>query len=329
MKKPRILVIKLAALGDMIQAFAAMARIRAAHRDAEITLLTTPPFAALAKASPYVDRVETDGRPKTLGAALAMLWRLRRAGYERVYDLQTSDRSGAYFQALRPFPPEWSGIARGCSHPHNNPDRDRMHTLERQADQLRFAGIWPDAPSAAGTAPPPDLSWLLADATPERQPAHFGLKPPFVLLIPGASPQRPGKRWLAGDYGTLAARLAGLGLDVGVVGGLAEADIAKTVLALAPAAKDLTGRTDLVQLAALGAKAVLAVGNDTGPTHLVAAAGAPTLALFSSESNPALCAPRGRTVRVLAAPTLTELSAETVGAAAEALFRASGAVGSA
>ena len=48
----RILVIKLAALGDMVQAFAPMARIRQAHPEAEITLLTTPPYAALAAASP-------------------------------------------------------------------------------------------------------------------------------------------------------------------------------------------------------------------------------------------------------------------------------------
>ena len=67
----RILVIKLAALGDMVQAFAAMGRIRTAHPDAEITLLTTPLFADLARASPYVDKVETDGRPGSLIATVA------------------------------------------------------------------------------------------------------------------------------------------------------------------------------------------------------------------------------------------------------------------
>ena len=37
--------------------------------------------------------------------------------------------------------PEWSGIARGASHRHDNPERDRMHTLERQAEQLRLADV--------------------------------------------------------------------------------------------------------------------------------------------------------------------------------------------
>ena len=316
----RILVIKLAALGDMVQAFAPLARIRAAHPEAEITLLTTPPYAALAAASPYVDRVESDGRSGKLADTLAMLWRLRRARYDRVYDLQTSSRSSAYFYALWPRPPEWSGIAWAASHPHANPKRDFMHTLERQADQLGFAGIWPDAPIAPGTAPPPDLSWMLADPSPERQPAHFGLGERFALLIPGASAHRPGKRWPATRYGELAAWLVQRGLDVGVIGGALEAEAARTILAAAPSARDLTTRTDFTQIAALGARAALAVGNDTGPTHLVAAAGAPTLVLFSAESDPALCAPRGRLTQILQSPRLDDLSAAAVETAAETLL---------
>ncbi|MBW3560530.1 MAG: hypothetical protein KY449_12355, partial [Proteobacteria bacterium] len=56
----RILVIKLGALGDVVLALAALHRIRQAHPEAEITALTTPAYAHLLGASPYVDRVETD-----------------------------------------------------------------------------------------------------------------------------------------------------------------------------------------------------------------------------------------------------------------------------
>ena len=308
----RILVIKLAALGDVVQAFPAFERIRAAHRDAEITLLTTAPYASLAAASPYFDRIETDGRPGRLDRTLAMLGRLRRAGYERVYDLQTSTRSSAYFYALGPQPPQWSGIAPGCSHPHSNPGRNAMHTLERQAEQLRDAGIWPDAPVARGTAPPPDLAFMLDDTDEARRPARFGLAAPYALLVPGASAHRPGKRWPASRYGALAVQLLAQGLDVGVVGGAGEAGLAREILTRAPGARDLTGRTDYATLAALGARARLAVGNDTGPTHLIAACGTATLVLFSGESDPALCAPRGRSVQLLTAPRLDELALERV-----------------
>ena len=315
----RVLVIKLAALGDFVQALGAMAHIRAAHPEAELTLLTTPPYAGLAQASGLFDRIEPDGRPGRPGETLRMLRRLRRTRYDRVYDLQTSSRSSAYFHALRPRPPEWSGIARGASHPHANPARDRMHTLERQAEQLRDAGIWPDAPTRPGEAPAPVLKLSAGAANAARS---FGLGGPYALLVPGASPARPGKRWPATRYGELAAALVALGLQVAVVGSAAEAEIASTIRRLCPEAIDLTGRTDFAQVAALGATAVLAVGNDTGPMHLVAAAGAPSLVLFSHESDPALCAPRGARVAVLRAAALAALPLETVLGEAKRLIAA-------
>jgi ADP-heptose:LPS heptosyltransferase len=207
-----------------------------------------------------------------------------------------------------PRPPEWSGVAPGCSHPHRNPRRDFMHALEAKADQLKDAGIWPDAPTEPGTAPPPDLSWVLAGDPADRRPEHFGLTEPYALLVPGGSAHRPGKRWPVEHYAALAALLRAEGFDVGVIGGPPEAELAAAI----PFAKDLTGRTDFLQIAALGARAALAVGNDTGPTHILAAAGAPTLALFSSDSDPALSAPRGRRVEVLRRERLAELPVETV-----------------
>lgn len=308
----RILVIKLAALGDVVLAFAAMQRIRKAHGDAHITLLTTPPFEALARASGLFDEIWTDGRPKGLIDEIAMLRRLRQAKFDRVYDLQTSSRSSRYFYGLLPRPPEWSGIAPGCSHPHDNPTRDHMHTLERQADQLMAAGIWPDAPTAPGAAPPPDLQFMLASEDPRLSPEAFGLRGAYALLIPGASPHRPMKRWPADRYGALASTLAGEGMAVAVIGGPGEAALAQEIKAIAPDVIDLTGKTDFAQVAALGARAKVAVGNDTGPTHLVAAAGAPTVVVFSGDSDPALCAPRGRSVCVLQRPLLSDLDVNTV-----------------
>jgi ADP-heptose:LPS heptosyltransferase len=93
--RPRILVIKLGALGDFVQALGPAAAIRAHHPDAAITLLTTAPFAELAGQAPYFDEVWVDERPRlaTPRALLALRRRLRTAGFARVYDLQTSDRS--------------------------------------------------------------------------------------------------------------------------------------------------------------------------------------------------------------------------------------------
>jgi ADP-heptose:LPS heptosyltransferase len=306
----KVLVIKLSAVGDFVLAIPAFERIRAAHKDAKITLLTTPPFEALARSSPFFDRVEIDGRPRDPGSWLGLVARLRFNKYDRVYDLQNSGRTNLYFQALRPFPPQWSGVAAGASHRHRNPARMKMHALERQAEQLEIAGIWPDAPTRPLSAAPPDLSWILTK-TPAARPMSASNPRPTVLLIPGSSAHRQAKRWPIEHYARLAEKLSVEGFDVVVIGALQESDLAHAIQRRATRARDLTGRTDFAQIAALGARAALAVGNDTGPVHLVAAAGAPTIALFSSASDPAISGPRGH-VTVFQAPDLKDVAVETV-----------------
>ena len=311
MNRPsRILVIKLSALGDIVQAFPAFDRIRAAHPDAHICLLTTPAYAGLAAAGPWFDAVEADGRPRGLAGTLALVRRMRRRRYDVVYDLQGNDRTNALFQAMRPSPPRWSGVAFGCALPHRNPDRMRMHTLERQAEQLSHAGVWPEAPTQPGAAPAPDVSWMLA--LDPVVPAEALAEPrPAALLVPGAAPHRPAKRWPGERYADLARRLGDRGFAVQVIGGAAETDLAGTIAMAAPGAMNLAGRTDFAGLAALGARAAVAVGNDTGPMHLIASAGAPAVCLFSSDSDPALCAPRGA-VTVLRQPDLADLPVRSV-----------------
>lgn len=296
----RILVIKLGALGDFVQAMGPAAAIRAHHRDAEITLLTTAPYAELAAAAPYFDRIWIDDRPRALD--LAGWWRfrqrLRGAGFDRVYDLQTSDRSSFYHWLMGR--PEWSGIARGASHLHDNPKRDRMHTLERQAEQLGGAGI--------STVPPPDLGWAA------REVGHFGLTPPLLLLVPGGSAHRPAKRWPAENYAALAALAARHGVTPVVLGGADETGLAAIIRERAAAARDLTGRTSHGEIVGLAKLAWWAVGNDTGPMHLIVAAGCPATVLYSSASDPALTAPRGKGVQILRRSRLADLAVAEVAA---------------
>lgn len=319
----KILVIKLSALGDFVLALAAMKKIREAHKRAHITLLTTPQFEGLAKSSPYFNAVETDGKPNGPGAWLALRGRIKKAKYDRVYDLQTSSASSRIFQMLRPFPPEWSGIAMGCALPHKNPHRNSMHTLERQADQLKYAGIYPDAPTEPGSAPPPDLSWVLRKA-PQERPVAGGVMPrPYVLFIPGGSAHRLDKRWPVDRYGELGKILYDRGFDIVILGGPQESAEARQIQRYVGKARDLTGRTDFARIAILGAKAALVVGNDTGPLHLAAATGAPTIVLFSRASDPNLSAPRGH-VAVLQADNLGDLAVASVAQAANALAPAPG-----
>jgi ADP-heptose:LPS heptosyltransferase len=304
----KVLVIKLGALGDFAQAFGAMATIRGAHPEAELTLLTTPPYAEIARDSGLFDRIETDGRVKTLGDYWRLFRRLRRERYNRVYDLHTSSRTKQYRWFFWPRFPEWSGISTGASHRQTRKDRNALHNLDRLADQLHVAGIAPAYP--LGEAPAPDLSWAVKLAGKDVA-KRFGLKPPYALLAPGASPTGEAKRWPVERYAALAAVLRGQGVWVAVLGGPTEAAAAEQILAAAPGTVDLTSRTRVVDIAGLAAGAALTVGNDTGPTHWAAYAGSPGLMLMARVSRAGHCEPRAR-METLMVDDIKTLGLETV-----------------
>jgi heptosyltransferase II len=121
---------------------------------------------------------------------------------------------------------------------------------------------------------------------------------PFVLCAPAAA-YGPAKRWDALRFAELASRLAKRGVRVLVCGTEAERGVCRGVAeAVGRAAVDLSGRTSLAVLAALAARASVVVCNDSGMSHLAAAVGAPTVALFGSTSS-SWTAPLGRRVRVI------------------------------
>jgi ADP-heptose:LPS heptosyltransferase len=138
------------------------------------------------------------------------------------------------------------------------------------------------------------------------------------MFVPGGASHRPEKRWPVERYSELARILYSRGFDIVIIGGPQEAELAHAIQRATPRARDLTGRTDFAKVAMLGARAALAIGNDTGPLHLAAAAGAPAIVLFSKASDPALSAPRGR-VAILRAENLSDLPVAQVAQAANSL----------
>jgi ADP-heptose:LPS heptosyltransferase len=152
------------------------------------------------------------------------------------------------------------------------------------------------------TFPPPDLSWCRGNI------ARFGLDGELALLVPGSSAHRPAKRWPAAQYNLLAQALRGHRLTPVVLGTAEEKDLAQSI----PAGIDLTGQTTPGDIADLARSARFAVGNDTGPMHLIATAGCPSVVLFSRDSDPALCAPRGASVTVVRRPDLATLAVTAV-----------------
>ncbi|MFA6279171.1 MAG: glycosyltransferase family 9 protein [Bdellovibrionales bacterium] len=296
--KERILVIKLGALGDLVLCMGAFAAIRAAHPEAEIALLTAPPFAAFGLSMPWFDLVLLDPRPKVWQPLkwIKLLRLVRAFAPTRVYDFQGKPRQSILFHALGK--PEWSGAVKGCRFPRPWPPAPKTHYTDFLAAQLEAAGI--------KEVQPPDLSWLAAPmkgvAIPEK----------YVLLIAGCAPDRLYKRWPPESFAALAQKLAEKGIVSIAVGTKADAQSIAAIRALAPEVMDLSGQTTLAQLATLARGAECVVGNDTGPTHLAAVVGARTVALMSDQVDPYWSSPRGAHTTWLQGKPLAALSVEAV-----------------
>ena len=182
-----------------------------------------------------------------------------------------------------------------------------MHTVAVRAKQLGIAGI--------GDVPAPTLDWLDAGVD-ELAPPN-----PFSLIVPGGSAHRFEKRWPAERFADLARHLLERSCPPVLIGTAAEAPVLAGISREVPGAIDLGGRTSLGQIAALARRATCAVGNDTGPIHMAAAVGCPTVALFGAASDPKRSAPCGTAVTTLRRVPLAGLTVDEVVDAAQQISR--------
>lgn len=296
----KILVIKLGALGDFIQAMGPMAAIRRHHPNAHIILMTTKVFTGFARDCGYFDDIWIDEKPSwtNITTWMSMRKKLNDMNLTRIYDLQNNDRTSFYFRLLNNPKPEWVGVANGASHQNTSPKRTEGHAFDGHVQTLGLAGITDISID--------DLSWIKADTE------HFKIQSPYVLLVPGSAPQHPQKRWPAEKYGRLAGLLVNMGYTPVLLGTDAEKDVTNEIHAACPQATNLTGQTNLSEIVALGRNASATIGNDTGPMHMIAPTGCQCITLFSSHSNPSKHYPKGADVHTIQRNKLAELRVEEV-----------------
>jgi ADP-heptose:LPS heptosyltransferase len=150
------------------------------------------------------------------------------------------------------------------------------------------------------------LGWINNDIS------QFNLTPPYALIVPGCAPTRPEKRWPAEYYIQLCNHLASLNIQPVLIGTEDEKAVTEKISAHNKNILDLTGKTSLFDIVSLARHAQLAVGNDTGPMHLIAPTGCRTTIPFSGSSSPARHAPLGKNVITIQKEKLDELHPEEV-----------------
>jgi ADP-heptose:LPS heptosyltransferase len=194
------------------------------------------------------------------------------------------------------------------------PEGDRTHVAEFRLQQLPGA-------LTAGVPAVLDIPDLLRKRSRElllRKLRNEHDRP--VIIHPGSGGSR--KCWPRERYFALAERLSAAGQAVLFLCGPAESpELRAHIEEFLRERPGMASVFDagLAVVAGLAAECGLYIGNDSGITHLAAAVGAPVIALFGP-TDPALWAPRGANVRVIAAGTLDAISVDAV-------FEASGELG--
>lgn len=295
-----ILIIKLSALGDVVQAEGAIHDIRRHHSKDRITVMTTPAYKRLLERCPWVDDVFIDPRASryNIGEMLKLRSRLHQRSFDRVYDLQQVSRTRFYKKWLFPRV-EWCGDARD-GYVYLKQDESKTCAPERFVRLLTLTGI--DARHTLKS----DLSWMAEPV--EEILTENGLEPGYVVLIPGASARHEQKRWPC--FQELADRLQAEGRQVVTVPGPDEMDLCRSIpgTMLAPEG----GFYNFFVLAGVIKQAAYAVGNDTGPTHIAANLGCPGLALYGGHARPETTGIQYTGFSWLAADNLAELSVDRV-----------------
>jgi ADP-heptose:LPS heptosyltransferase len=128
--------------------------------------------------------------------------------------------------------------------------------------------------AAPATIAGDDPDWLHA--------GRFGSTAPLLAVHLGAG--TAAKRWPSAHWNTLIARFLDEGWQVVVIGGPEDAE-ASRILAPHVRLRDWTGRMTVPETTAFLERADLFLGADSGPSHLAACAGTPSVVLFSGTNR--------------------------------------------
>ncbi|MEX2314550.1 MAG: glycosyltransferase family 9 protein [Thermomicrobiales bacterium] len=224
-----------------------------------------------------------------LQSALLLARSLRQQEYDAVIVL---DRSRWLRLAARLSRAPVTGSARSMS-------PELRHESDVYLDIVRELGVRTPR-STPSIQPSPDAERLASELL-------FDVSSPFAVLQTGGA-RNPGvnmldKRWPKRRIIQLATKLERDGVAVVLSGGPGDVEITTQVAnqASIPASRILAGRADLGTLAAVLRRAAVYVGPDTGVSHVAAAVGVPTIAIFGP-TNPRRYRPLGSQVQVLAPP---------------------------
>jgi len=284
-EKKRILIVKLSSLGDILHALPAVHCLKNGL-NAEIDWVVHPAYEGLARCFPDVRRVLTFPRRGSFSDFSRHARLLREESYDYILDLQGILKSAFVTRLARgkvrvgpSFQREGAFLLYSALAGEKNKNR---HAIEEIMDFVRYFGL----PEQKAVFPISVPLQLVSEPSPR------------VALLPFT--RWASKTWPLSSFARVGRELREhLNASIYIMGGVQDKPLAAELgRELGGHVIDMTGKTDLPQLAGLLREMNLVIANDSGPMHLAAAMGASVLALYGP-TDPTRTGPCPSNFRVL------------------------------
>jgi heptosyltransferase I len=279
-KSPRILIVRLSAIGDAIQTMPVACALRERFPEAFLAWAVEQRAATLLRGHEALNEliVLPRGWLKSPGEVWRLRRRLRALRFDVTVDVQSLTKSAvlAWLSGARRRIGFGNPGGRELSKWLNNErvDPQAAHVVDRYLELLGRLGI--ERPSVRFQVPEHEQDRKAAEEMIRRAGVEGG----FAIVNPGAS--WPSKLWPAERYAAVTRHLGQRWrLPTLVVwAGAAERALAEGIAGAGGATAQVAPPTSLTELAALSRRVRLFVGADTGPLHLAAAVGTPCVGLY-------------------------------------------------
>lgn len=258
----KVLWIRFSAFGDVLQAAASAHRFKMKYPDVSLTFMTKPGYGDILRIQPYVDDL--------------LLWDVRKdpLGFLRAIRETRARKFRWVFSVHNCFSAALVSVASGVPLRYGYNHGMQFCYRLTQLDYLDFLGVDfrnRDVPSIFTTSEDKEEARSMLAALPERR----------IFAVIGAS--KPQKFWPVRHWIEFLSRLLPDGWGI-ILNGHGD-DEARTAAEIEKAlgsrqVLSLVGRMSFSLNAAVAEASTVAVGNDTGPLHLAALVGTPTLGFF-------------------------------------------------
>lgn len=295
-------------IGDAVMTTPALQRLRSSFPRAQITLLATPRTTRLFEGSPYFDDViEYRRREEGVKALFAAAKELRARRYDLAVLFQNAFEAALLARLggvkLRiGFAEQGRGfllthqLYRGPGHRNRHQTLDYLEIVAECERACLGSNFCPSTPHPLPSLTANNEQRNAAAKWLEQFPAR-----PLIALNTAATNSHA-KCWPADRFAALADRLVEqLEAQIIFIGAEAERENAENVRLQMkqPGALNLAGQTSMAELIGLLDACDLVVSNDTGPAHIAAALGRPTLTIFgpTNEFETSPTGPRSQLIR--------------------------------